>query len=99
MFIHIYIILTNIHICSCTLRAGVSLFLAMMVPKLQINNHCCQVDLIKGSLGVKLPTIWRHEKQRREEKSRREKEKELEERKKIQVRQMLGKSRNAVFPQ
>ena len=40
--------------------------------------------IIKGSLEVKLPTIWRAEKQRREErvekKSRREKEKESEER-------------------
>ena len=40
------------------------------------------IMFIKGSLEVKLPTIWRDEKQSRrvEEKRRRDKEKELEER-------------------
>ena len=42
---------------------------------------------------MKLPTIWRVEKQSREVES----EESRVSRKKIQVREMLGKSRNAVF--
>jgi hypothetical protein len=56
------------------------------------------VDLIEGSLEVKLPTIWTDEKQSREEAGRR---KRLEERrvrrKKMQMREKVGKSRNTVF--
>ena len=60
--------------------------------------------IIEGSLNSKLPTIWRVEKQIDEVKS--EDEVESEERrcnsakvrrKKIHPRQMLEKSRNAVF--
>ena len=54
--------------------------------------------LIKGSLEVKLPTIWRVEKQSRDEKQRREVESEERRdncaklsRKKIETRKMLGK--------
>ena len=65
--------------------------------------------IFKGSLEVKLPTIWRVEKQSREvesedEKQRREVESEERtykrakvRRKKIHTREMLGKLRNAVF--
>ena len=65
--------------------------------------------VIKGSLEVKLPTIWGVEQQSREvesedEKQRREVESEERRyncakvrRKKIRTREMLGKSRNAVF--
>ena len=57
---------------------------------------------IEGSLEVKLPTIWTHEKQRWEEsKKRREEERrskrESVRRKKIQVREKVGKSRNTAF--
>ena len=55
--------------------------------------------MIKGSLEVKLATIWTDEKQSREEAERRE---GLEERrvrrKKMQMREKVGKSRNTVFP-
>ena len=40
-------------------------------------DHCSILQLIAGSLEVKLPTIWRDEKQSREEAGRRER---LEER-------------------
>ena len=50
---------------------------------IHIHTHT-NTTLIKGSLEVKLPTMWRDEKQRgksqREERSRREKETEAEER-------------------
>jgi len=57
---------------------------------------------LKGSLEVKLPTIWTNEKQRWEEsKKRREEERrskrESVRRKKIQVREKVGKSRNTPF--
>jgi hypothetical protein len=56
------------------------------------------VELIEGSLEVKLPTIWTDEKQRWEEsEKRREEETERVRRKKIQVREKVGKSRNTVF--
>ena len=32
-----------------------------------VKNLLCHTVIIKGSLEVKLPTIWRDEKQRREE--------------------------------
>jgi hypothetical protein len=32
-----------------------------------IANKCKQIQIIEGSLEVKLPTIWRDEKQSREE--------------------------------
>jgi hypothetical protein len=56
------------------------------------------VELIEGSLEVKLPTIWTDEKQRWEEsEKRREEEIERGRRKTIQVREKVGKSRNTVF--
>jgi len=60
-------------------------------------------QLIKGSLEVKLPTIWTDEKQRWEESEKRREEKKEDHkkeslrRKKIQVRENVGKSRNTVF--
>jgi hypothetical protein len=58
--------------------------------------------IIEGSLEVKLPTIWRDEKQSREEAERRERleERRVEERvrrQKMQMREKVGKSRNTVF--
>ena len=59
--------------------------------------------IIEGSLEVKLPTIWRDEKQSRAEaerkrKIRREKiRRERVRRQKIQMREKVGKSRNTVF--
>ena len=53
--------------------------------------------IIEGSLEVKLPTIWRDEKQRREERKRERERQKKEDRKKIRVREMLGKSRSNVF--
>ncbi len=57
------------------------------------------ISLIKGSLKVKLPITWRHEKQRREESTRREEEEKRERvrRKNIQVPEMLGERRNILF--
>jgi hypothetical protein len=59
--------------------------------------------IIEGSLEVKLPTIWRDEKQSRKEAERRERleerrseEKESEERR-CRCAQKVGKSRNTVF--
>jgi hypothetical protein len=60
------------------------------------------IQIVEGSLEVKLPTIWRDEKQSREEAERRGR---LEERRsgervrrqKIQMREKVGKSRNTVF--
>ena len=58
-------------------------------------------NVIEGSLEVKLPTIWRDEKQgrgREKRKIRREKiRRERVRRKKIQMREKVGKSRNTVF--
>ena len=51
------------------------------------------IELIEGSLEVKLPTIWTDEKQSREEAERRERVR----RKKMQMREKVGKSRNTVF--
>ena len=48
---------------------------------------------IKGSLEVKLPTIWRDEKAVSREKSQKGKIR----RKKMQVREKVGKSRNTLF--
>ena len=59
--------------------------------------------IIKGSLEVKLPTIWTDEKQSRAEAERRERleerrvERERVRRKKMQMREYVGKSRNTVF--
>ena len=59
--------------------------------------------LVEGSLEVKLPTIWRDEKQSRAEAERRgrleERRSEEKEsgRKKMQMREKVGKSRNTVF--
>jgi len=54
--------------------------------------------LLEGSLKVKLPTIWKDEKQRWEEsEKRREEERERVRRKKIQVREKVGKSQSIVF--
>ena len=58
-------------------------------------------SIIEGSLEVKLPTIWRDEKQgrgREKRKIRREKiRRERVRRQKIQMREKVGKSRNTVF--
>ena len=60
--------------------------------------------VIEGSLEVKLPTIWTHEKQRWEESQKRREEKKKEDqkreslrRKKVKVREKVGKSRDTVF--
>ena len=54
--------------------------------------------LIEGSLEVKLPTVWRYEKQSSEvESEERSYRCAKVSRKKIQGREMLGKSRSAVF--
>ena len=64
--------------------------------------------VVEGSLEVKLPTIWRDEKQSREVESDEKQSREVESeerkyicakvsRKKIQAREMLGESRIAVF--
>ena len=54
--------------------------------------------VIKGSLEVKLPTIWTDEKQSREEAQRRERlEERRVRRKKMQMREKVGKSRNTLF--
>ena len=58
------------------------------------------IDIIEGSLEVKLPTIWTDEKQRWEEsEKRREEERRSQKRKpqKKEVREKVGKSRNTVF--
>ena len=56
--------------------------------------HTCSYRFIKGSLEVKLPTIWTDEKAEvgrvREEKRRRKKTRE-------EVREKVAKSRNTVF--
>ena len=57
---------------------------------LDVNCWFGMIWLIKGSLEVKLPTLWKVEKKRRVEGRR-------VRRKKIQVREMLGKSQNIVF--
>ena len=49
--------------------------------------------VIKGSLEVKLPTIWRDEKAVSREKSQKRKDQKKEE----QVREKVGKPRNTVF--
>ena len=58
--------------------------------------------MIKGSLEVKLPTIWTDEKQRWEESEKRREEerrskRESLRRKKMQMHEKVGKSRNNVF--
>ena len=61
------------------------------------------IQVIEGSLEVKLPTIWTDEKQSRAEAERRERleatrvERERVRRKKMQMREKVGKSRNTVF--
>ena len=56
------------------------------------------MNLIEGSLEVKLPTIWTDEKKSRAEAERREKSRrERVRRKKMQMREKVGKSRNTVF--
>ena len=52
--------------------------------------------IIEGSLEVKLPTIWRDDKQSREVESEDEQQRREVE-KKIHACETLGKSRNAVF--
>jgi hypothetical protein len=63
--------------------------------------HTCSYRFIKGSLEVKLPTIWPGGKaevgRAREEKRREEKRRERVRRKKMQMREKVGKSRNTVF--
>ena len=50
-------------------------------------------DIIEGSLEVKLPTIWKDEKQSREEAERRERlEERRGRRKKMQMREKVRKS-------
>ena len=60
------------------------------------------VVIVEGSLEVKLPTIWTHEKQRWEESEQRREKKDDQKReslrrRKIQVREKVGKSRNTAF--
>ena len=64
------------------------------------HRHFYTQTLIEGSLEVKLPTIWRDEKQSRAEAERRgrlEERRERVRRQKIQMREKVGKSRNTVF--
>ena len=62
---------------------------------------CVQCRLIKGSLEVKLPTIWTDEKAEvgrvREEKKKEDQRRERVRGKKMQVREQVEKSRNTVF--
>ena len=61
------------------------------------------IYIAEGSLGVKLPTTWTDEKQRREESDSREgveerrSEKRKSQRKEAQMREKVEKSRNTVF--
>ena len=73
--------------------------------KRQIMSNLC-IDIVEGSLEVKLPTIYGQMKskggksQRREEKRREEERRSKREslrRKQIQVHEKVGKSRNTVF--
>jgi hypothetical protein len=50
---------------------------------------------IEGSLEVKLPTIWTH--QRREEKKKENQKRKRVRRKKMQMRKKVGKPRNTAF--
>jgi len=59
----------------------------------KFGKMCVTVELIEGSLEVKLPTIWTDEKQSREEAERRERS----EGKKMQMREKVGMSRTTVF--
>ena len=70
------------------------------------SSHISSIQVIEGSLEVKLPKIWTDEKQRwsrriekrrEEEKKREDQRRESLRRKKIQVREKVGKSRNTVF--
>jgi len=70
------------------------------------SSDISSIQVIEGSLEVKLPTIWTDEKQRwsrriekrrEEEKKREDQRRESLRRKKIQVREKVGKSRNTVF--
>ena len=56
-----------------------------------------ECGMIEGSLNSKLPTIWTVEKQSRVVKSAERRCNSAKVRKKIHPRQMLEKSRNAVF--
>ena len=77
----------------------------MVIYHLVMTNigHGKSPFLIEGSLEVKLPTIWRDEKQSREEAERRERirrkksRRERVRRQKMQMREKVGKSRNTVF--
>ena len=67
----------------------------MVINPIVIHHY---YPLIEGSLEVKLPTIWRDEKQSREEAERRERlEERRVRRKKMQMREKVGKSRNTAF--
>ena len=79
-----------------------SLFVYKCTHIIHINIYI-YIHIIEGSLEVKLPTIWRDEKQsragaREKRKIRREKiRRERVRRQKIQMREKVGKSRNTVF--
>jgi hypothetical protein len=63
-----------------------------------LTNPTKIINIVEGSLEIKLPTIWTDEKQRwAESQKRREGERESLRRKKIRVREKVGKSRNIVF--
>ena len=73
------------------------------VLRIDGSNMLKRVGIVEGSLEVKLPTIWRDEKQSRAEAQRRGR---LEERRSeekrvrgqtLQMREKVGKSRNTVF--
>ena len=62
---------------------------------MHIHVYSCIRVFIEGSLEVKLPTIWTH--QRREEKKKEDQKRKGVRRKKTQMRKKVGKSRNTVF--
>ena len=73
----------------------------IMICMMCMMYFCVQCRLIKGSLEVKLPTIWTDEKAEvgrvREEKKKEDQRRERVRGKKMQVREQVEKSRNTVF--
>ena len=62
---------------------------------MHIHVYSCIRMFIEGSLEVKLPTIWTH--QRREEKKKENQKRKRVRRKKMQMRKKVGKPRNTAF--
>ena len=76
MQFHIKFTLTlNLHIIS--ISQFTSNLHVNTVNLYQTYTQKCKFILVEGSLEVKLPTIWRDEKQRREEAERRERLEEI----------------------